>query len=183
MPDYNNGKIYKIVSLNTNRVYYGSTTKKYLTSRFATHRCNYNNGLNHSSAEIFKDGNAKIFLVESYPCNNKNELTSREGWYIMNNKCVNKLIAGRSDKESRRISHLKNKEKYNLYKKIWRSKNKEHIKHYNEKYRNDKNHKNRQKQVIMCDCQSVVSRHNITHHYKSKKHLSYMNNPFKDLEL
>lgn len=181
MPDYNNGKIYKILSLNTGRVYYGSTTKKYLTSRFATHRCNYNNGLHHSSAEIFKDGNPKIYLVESWPCNNKNELTSREGWYIMNNECVNKVIPGRSNKESMRISHIKNKEKDNLNTKNWRKHNKEHIRQYNIKY--SKINKERRKQVLLCDCQALVSRYNMTHHYKTKKHLSYMNNPFKDIEL
>ena len=180
MPDYNKGKIYKIISLNTNRVYYGSTTLKYITSRFATHRCNYQNGLNQSSAEIFKDGNAKIYLVESFPCNNKNELTSREGWYIMNNKCVNKHVAGRSNRESQRINHIKNKEKDNLNTKIWRMKNKEHVRQYDIKYK--KINKERLKQVLICDCQSLVSRNNITHHYKTMKHISYMNNPFKNFE-
>ena len=40
--------------------------------------------------------NCKIELVENYACNSKEELNAREGFYIQNNECVNKLVAGRT---------------------------------------------------------------------------------------
>jgi len=46
--------------------------------------------------------NCKIELVENVPCNSKEELTKREGFYIQNNQCVNKHIAGRSNQEQTR---------------------------------------------------------------------------------
>ena len=43
--------------------------------------------------------NCKIELVENFPCNSKEELTKREGFYIQSNDCVNKHIAGRTKEE------------------------------------------------------------------------------------
>ena len=37
MPDYNNGKIYKIISSYTDKIYVGSTTEKRLCDRFSGH--------------------------------------------------------------------------------------------------------------------------------------------------
>ena len=36
--------------------------------------------------------NEEIELVENYPCNSKEELEKKEGEYIKNNECVNKLL-------------------------------------------------------------------------------------------
>ena len=111
MPNYQNSKIYKIESLIGNCVYYGSTTKKYLSDRFSAHRYNYNTGIRHSVSKVLQYPDANIYLVESYPCNSKNELNSREGYYIKNNVCVNRCIAGRTDKQYR----LDHKEKNGIY--------------------------------------------------------------------
>ena len=46
MPDYQQSKIYKIVSPNTDKIYIGSTTKQYLSSRMAHHICLYKKWLN-----------------------------------------------------------------------------------------------------------------------------------------
>ena len=43
--------------------------------------------------------NCKIELIENYCCECKEELLRREGHYIRENECVNKLIAGRTKKE------------------------------------------------------------------------------------
>jgi hypothetical protein len=40
--------------------------------------------------------NMKIELVEEYPCENLQQLRQREGFYIRNENCINKNIAGRS---------------------------------------------------------------------------------------
>ena len=38
---YHNSKIYKLISDHTDKIYIGSTFKKYLTSRKAAHKSNY----------------------------------------------------------------------------------------------------------------------------------------------
>jgi len=40
-----------------------------------------------------------IELVENYPCTCKKELREREGYYQLNYKYINKVIAGRTIKE------------------------------------------------------------------------------------
>ena len=52
--------------------------------------------------------NCKIELVENYPCNSKEELTAREGFYIQSNECVNKLVAGRTQRERNEIYKERN---------------------------------------------------------------------------
>ena len=112
MPNYQNGKIYKIESFIGNCIYYGSTTQP-LCKRQAEHKKRYRYGtLQESSKQVLQYDDAKIYLVELYPCNSKEELYSREGFYIKNNECVNKCVAGRTKKEYR----LDNKEKIKLYK-------------------------------------------------------------------
>ena len=76
MPNYKNGKIYKIYSNDSDLVYYGSTTLE-------LHRRFYK----HSAKKIIP--NCKIELVENYPCNSKYELELQECKYIENNKCIN----------------------------------------------------------------------------------------------
>jgi hypothetical protein len=104
-----NGKIYTIRSPHTEKFYIGSTIQKYLSDRMYTHRKNNTS----SSSEIIKLGDAYIELIENYKCNTKEELRKREGELIRLNKdnCVNKQIAGRSNKQ-------------------WREENKEYIKQY-----------------------------------------------------
>lgn len=90
MPNYNNGKIYKIVGGND--TYIGSTTAP-LSQRMAQHRYVYKNDLKNISVHsIFKKyglGNCSIELLEKYPCKNKKELEQREKKYINNIKNIN----------------------------------------------------------------------------------------------
>ncbi len=86
MVNYENGKIYKIVCSETNQVYYGSTTQKYLCNRLAGHKYK-----KQSTMKNFVD--MKIYLVENYSCNSKSELEDRENYYIKNFECVNQRQA------------------------------------------------------------------------------------------
>ena len=45
--------------------------------------------------------NCKIELVELYPCESREELKRREGYWIKNETCVNKCVAGRTNQEYR----------------------------------------------------------------------------------
>ena len=92
---YQRGKIYKLISNQTDDVYYGSTIEVVLTNRLSGHRKGYKRWLNGksdyvTSFEIVKFEDCKIILIEEYSCANKYQLTAREQYYIDNNKCVNK---------------------------------------------------------------------------------------------
>lgn len=121
MPNYQLSKIYKIVSNQTNKIYIGSTTNPYISQRFSQHKCNYKKwqlGKQHylTSYEIVKYDDAKIILIESYPCNIVEELLAREQYWLDNtpNNC-NKLICKKKEDENRKIYkqqyYEKNKEK------------------------------------------------------------------------
>ena len=143
MPNYQNGKIYELVDLTTNNKYYGSTVQD-LKMRKSGHVKKYKGYLNNkknfytTSFEIIKNNNYEIYLVENFPCNSKSELEAREGYYIRNNKCVNKYIPGIIDKKE----YMKNYNK--LYKikekgKQYRIDNKEKIKEYKKQLYHYKN--------------------------------------------
>ena len=105
MPNYRDGKIYKIICKITDECYIGSTTEPTLARRLAGHVNNYKvwksgKGNKTTSFDIIDKGDYKILLTETYPCNSRDELTSREGEIIRQFKhdceCVNMCIAGRT---------------------------------------------------------------------------------------
>ena len=83
MSDYTNGKIYKLTSKQTDKIYVGSTTK-ILNQRMHDHRTKYkyNHISNISSCEILKYDDAIIELIEDYSCDSKTELEKREQHYM-----------------------------------------------------------------------------------------------------
>jgi hypothetical protein len=135
---FQNGKIYKIVDNGNQLCYYGSTIRS-LESRMAEHRAAYL-AYKHRSARkpntvvlIFDEygiENTKIELVEVYPCASRTELLRREGEYIKNNTCVNRVVAGRTHTEylSDFRAHLA------LKKKEWAERNKEEVVAYKKQY-------------------------------------------------
>jgi hypothetical protein len=133
---YAKGKIYKIVDIGYNECYYGSTYNL-LCKRMDGHRKDYKkykNGKYHyvtsfSLFDTYGVENCKIELVELYPCGSRNELEAREGYYIKNNECVNKVVAGRTKKEYEEV----NKEK----RRQWVEANKEHLAEYKRQYNQD----------------------------------------------
>jgi hypothetical protein len=108
---YQQGQIYKIVDNAYTKTYYGSTTSR-LSARMAQHRSQYNafkNGKRYKYMcfDLFDEfgfENCKIELVELYPCNSKNELEQREGYYIQNNTCSNKNITGRTNEKKEQVN-------------------------------------------------------------------------------
>ena len=104
MPDYQEGKIYKIYNAITDDIYIGSTTQK-LCERMRTHG-NAQNPKKHSNYLIYQAfrehgvNNFYIELIEKHPCNDRDELRKKEGEYIRKLKpSLNRRIAGRTDKE------------------------------------------------------------------------------------
>ena len=96
MPDYQKGKIYTIRNKNdTNLIYVGSTCDVYLSNRMGKHRTLSKRLPNNHFYKNIEDWNDwYIELYENYPCNNKNELTKREGEVIRQIGTLNMKNAG-----------------------------------------------------------------------------------------
>ncbi len=203
---YQQGKIYKITDNAYIKTYYGSTTQA-LSSRMTCHRSLYKNGKGKmTSFNIFEEfgvENCKIELVELYPCNSKNELEMREGFYIKNNICVNKKIAGRTKEEYKEDNKEKialqmkeyyedNKDKIILQNKEYYKDNKEKIALQNKEYYEDNKEKivlqnkeyyedNKEKIVLQknekhqCECGGKYTQVNQLRHFKTEKHQSFIN--------
>jgi hypothetical protein len=166
MVNYGKSKIYKIQKIGgDSEIYIGSTTKDYLSQRMDKHRSNYKywklrHGRFITSFKLFDlygVENCEIVLLESVNCNSKDELRAREGFYIQNNICVNKNVAGRSIKD---------------YKKLYYETNKENIKEKVNKY----NEINKEKINLQftCDCGCKTSKKHKSRHEKSNKHLKLL---------
>jgi len=172
MPDYQQGKIYRLVSNKTEDVYYGSTT------RSLTHRRNqHKNKPDCSSHKMFTDDAiVTIVLVEYFPCDTKMELNARELFFIENNPCINMIkpfitqIPYLNEDRTRNKEHQKEYREANKeHHKEYREANKEHIKEYREANKNTESE--RRKQIIKCECGANVSLHGISRHKKTAVHL------------
>ena len=151
MPNYQEGKIYKIYNTVNDEIYIGSTTRK-LCERMADHR-RPSNIKNHENLPIYKafieHGIEHFFieLIEKCPCNDKEELHKKEGEYIREFKpSLNMFIAGRTNKQwiQDNTEHFRNKQKeYRetnkehraLVSKMYYERNKEKLLEINKKYR------------------------------------------------
>ena len=180
--DYKNGKIYKLINDELGLTYYGSTTTT-LTKRLCGHKSKSNKC---KSKLLFTEGAVEIFLVEEFPCENKDQLNQRERFYIENNACVNKKIPGRTLKEYREA----NKEAIKEQSKEYREANKEAIKEYYEankevikeqhkEYQKEYREANKEtlaekhKEKFDCECGGKFTLSNRSRHLNSPKHIKY----------
>lgn len=159
--NYANGKIYKIISDETTEIYIGSTARKTLAERMCNHKSSFKTGNNETRAsKILKYEDAKIILVEMYPCTCKDELTAREEYWrkLFKDVAVNYQSAHGRDEEKVKKYREENKELIKEYKKNYMlshkedmdtkrqsylEKNKDHIKERQKKY--DDEHKDDKK--------------------------------------
>ena len=108
MPDYTQSKIYKITSANSDGVYIGSTTLE-LDRRLRHHEQQTQIGRNKcTSRDIITLGDFRIELLEEFPCDTREELNIREGYWMKQfpNR-VNRCLAGRTSMEY----HFDNRER------------------------------------------------------------------------
>jgi hypothetical protein len=122
---YLNGKIYALVSESAGLIYYGSTIQR-LSQRKGEHIRDYKNHLNRngwkcSSFDVLKQEDAKIILIEEFPCSSRLELEQREGHWQLNNNCTNINRAGRNIKEYRKTAEYR--EQHKLYMRKYRQLN------------------------------------------------------------
>ena len=175
MVNYEYGKIYKIYSKQQNITYIGSTAQYYLSSRLGKHRGDYKLYLNNKgrytySFKVLECEDYKIELLEYYPCANKNQLETRERYYIENNECVNKVIPTRTKKQYKQD----NKDKIKDY----NTKNKDNIKEYHKKYykNNEEYFKKYRSQKITCECGCEVTKNHLLRHKTTPKHIKLVQN-------
>jgi hypothetical protein len=179
MPNYQNGKIYKIVNTEGTLTYIGSTCQS-LAQRKAKHHESYKywkNGITNyvTAFKLFDDDEegCQIVLLEAFPCNNRNELEKRERYYIENNNCVNKIRPTRTKQEWIE----ENKEKHQQYQKQYREDNKDKNREYQKQYRADNNVEIQQfkNDKHKCECGGNYTTSHKAKHIKTFKHLNYLN--------
>jgi molecular chaperone DnaK (HSP70) len=143
MPDYQLGKIYKLICYTTNLVYIGSTCQSTLARRLAGHRCAYKRFLENNkndfitSFKVLENDNYDIVLIEQCPCDSKDELHKKERSYIESIECVNKTIPTRNLKEYLIDNKIKIQKYIKEYQKEYCESNKEKIKKHKKEYYNE----------------------------------------------
>ena len=141
--DYKNGKIYRVVCSETGRQYIGSTCST-LVKRLSNHKRKKNDC---SCKEFILP---KIFLIEDFPCDRREQLLSRERFFMESMDCVNLYRPIVTKEET-----LKEMREYC-------KKNKETIrKKMNEKFN--------------CDCGGKYTLTNNKRHLRTIKHQKFMN--------
>ena len=192
------GKIYKIIDNTNDNIYIGSTCRA-LKQRLSEHKRSYRQFLkglcrNVRSFEILENNDYKIELLEDCKVKTKDELESRERFYIENNECTNKNIPGRTKKEYRDANKDKirenrkecrdankdkireyrdaNKDKIREYKKEYRYANKDKIREYKKEYRDANKDKINEKFECLCGSQ-YIHRHK-TRNLKTKNYQKYI---------
>ena len=184
MCDYKNGKIYKIVCYDTGEVYVGSTVRD-MEDRLYEHKKPSNVCC---SKQIIDRNNYYIEILETYPCNNEFELKLKEGEYQKSMKCINKVIAGRTDAEWRqdnkkKIAKTKHEYRQNNLETI-KARDKEHYqnnkekiaKYYKEYYEKHAVEQcENQKVKFTCECGCIIRKNGLARHCRTKKHINLMN--------
>ena len=159
MVNYQQGKIYKIVCHVSGFTYYGSTCEPTLARRLHQHKLAFQNHKDKPlclSHKVLENDSYGIFLVENFPCNNKDELRTRERFYVENMDCVNKCMPIRFEGEqsiwfkeyyennkqkmldNHKTYYLEHKSEISEYQKQYRQKNKEKSNEYKKRYNEKK---------------------------------------------
>jgi group I intron endonuclease len=190
MPDYQNGKIYKLVNNVDDKIYIGSTCDS-LSKRKGKHKAKYNSNPDYP---IYKHLHTigwecvEIILIEVYPCINKDELLRQERKWIEDLKPeLNKQTPARTRKEISKAYGEKNKEainqKYQTNKEaICKERREKYVyteamrarrKAYGEK--NKEAIKTKKAITTVCECGITHTVCHKTRHEKSKRHIDIMN--------
>lgn len=147
MPDFKNGKIYRLYSKENDEISYIGSTTLDLSMRLCRHKSSFKrwkNGKQSDNCQSFvlfsKYNDVIIELLEKYPCENFEQLRKREQHYIDTMPHCNKQEAIKKlDPDSYYATH------YDYF-----------------------------RQKIQCACGSRVCRDKIARHYKSKKHQKFV---------
>lgn len=181
MPDYNKGKIYKIVNIASNDehdCYVGSTCNN-ITDRFSGHKSQWKRK-DYDGMRIYEEfdkhgvDNFRIVLVEEYPCENKNQLIAREEHHrliIKPNYNVRKVIY-EGDKEY----YQKHKERIKARVREYAANNRDKVLANKREYRvkNLEKIKERNSKPYECECGGNYTYNDRQRHFKTIKHTQYL---------
>jgi hypothetical protein len=134
MPNYQEGKIYKLVG--NGKVYIGSTVST-LCRRKQQHITDFKSNHPITSREVVSDSNHYIELIEYFPCNTKEELLKRERYYIDQIECVNKQKPCRTQREYYEDNTVHIKEQRKAYRDANKASKKQIDKAYREQNRDE----------------------------------------------
>lgn len=176
---YSKGKVYKIVCNTTGLQYIGSTCEPTLARRLAEHKkqyVRYLKGYNNyiTSYKVLENNNYEIVLIENCSCETKDQLYSRERFYIENNECVNLNIPNRKKKEYSKIYYEENKDRLIEYQKKYFEDNKDKLDEYIKQYR--KQYRNKMNEKFICECGGKYTYVGKMQHLKTNKHKNYVTN-------
>ena len=117
-------------------------------------------------------GVLNITLIETVNCNSKDELLTRERYYIESIACVNKHIPLRTKKEYT----LATKDKKREYDKEYRLNNNEKHKEGKKQYSKENKDKIKEKlsRPFQCECGSLCQSGGRSRHLKSQKHQTFL---------
>jgi len=154
--DYKNGKIYRVVCSETDRQYIGSTCST-LVKRLSNHK--------RKKDCMCKDFiTPKIFLIEDYPCDRKEQLLMRERFYMESMECVNlkrPIVTKDEQLKHNREYYQENKEQIRQQKKDYYKNNKEQL-------------SKKGKLNFDCECGGKYQHSDKAKHKKTKKHQAYI---------
>lgn len=166
MPDYNQGKIYKLGTLLSDDIYIGSTCGD-LFKRLRKHQCSYRLYLQGkarwiSSFSVIEQGMVYIELLENVNANDKLGLLTRENHYINELHPVNKYRAGAVLLAGGRVAykrqhHMENREENN----------RKSLEYY-------RNHKERLQRKYPCPCGGRYTYQHKEAHKKTYSHIKYL---------
>lgn len=187
---YQNAYVYRIFSDYTENEYIGSSIYEPL-ERLRKHKVDkkrYEEGKRRyiTSFNILQYEDARIEVIELYPCNNKKELEKREGEIIKQcPNAINKQIAGRTIEEYRHD----NKEARKVFDKLYYETHKEkHLKQTKEYYlKNKSDILAKHSEVHLCQCgvsytKGHKSRHNNSIRHKEWETVEYIKQDFPKLQ-
>lgn len=167
-------KIYKITSNHTNDVFIGSTIRT-LQEALEDHESTYNRHLkddkNHycTSFKLLKQSTYNIELIIEV---NENEMVKIKNDHIKNTQhCVNKHVAGRTQKEWQQDTSQHRLEVAKEY----YEKNKEKIKENKKEYYKNNKDTMKKRDVITCVCSGTYSGGQEKKHSQTKKHQDFIN--------
>ena len=191
--DYKNGKIYCIRNTVDDDIYTGSTTQP-LSKRMVGHRSDMKSErrrhyILYQKMNELGIENFYIELIEEFPCENKEQLTAKEGEYIRKMATLNHRIQGRTYQEWLDDTKEVRKEKSKEYrerihntilerKAKYREENRDKIREADKEWRENNKEKVKQRNRIMvnCECGDYITKINLKRHIKSKKHQEVLNN-------
>ena len=119
-----------------------------------------------TSFDIFKNDDYEILLVESFPCDYKDELLARERYWTNKIPCINKI---KNQGLFNELGEVK-------YDKQYRKDHQDHIKEYNKQYKAENQEQIKEWKTTKCTC-VCGGMYTLTHksrHMKSIKHIEYL---------